>query len=571
MALDLETITTDQLDVARQALGFMAAAEGGNLVSNRVRLRRYVINEWLKWVHGDDQADTTALLPGELFTDQGNHRVIFQARDEGGNPINTGNTRHMALHIGKRDDSGLILLNGDGMDIARAMEVQTWLREYMREMILPESNRVLLIPFQALTAAQLDYQTIQPIHIMEDEQREVSHIIPDPPEYDFNDFSRNPNAVQRGGATFGENDSGIWEIRHNNYLYRLDVSGANVKYRYVRDHSLEGGGPAEWRRMTQMDEGAWWSEVDGERPPDGTWRWVEDRHMLGATVFSVIGPDRRRHRWVSAFDQNEANPLYFLAQLPDKYSCSLAGVPEQPWMKGKCETYSDALNILAPEIVHETRAEGRIVERQGDLFFIETPLTTEQIYSRAKYRVRRTTALFDLPQNIARIATRGVEEPMPEEGEVSEQIDCPCGCGHKRRTGAGPLARRTLSIYRTGHTADEVVVTKEGVTFCRGSVYHDPQLEAEGRGPDHAARMLDPNSNETWFLAVRNTVPRQTAVRPTEVTDSLVDTFITMQAGGHKQRRDKRRTADAAKKVREAAAEEITLAEEVPVAEPALV
>jgi hypothetical protein len=95
-------------------------------------------------------------------------------------------------------------------------------------------------------------------------------------------------------------------------------------------------------------------------------------------VFSAEGWDGRRHRFISAFDQLEPDPLYYLAQLPDK---------------GEVKSYQDAIDILAPPMVHHARKNGKRVERQGDVFAIETDLHTRHIYSRAVTRVRRDVAL----------------------------------------------------------------------------------------------------------------------------------------------------------------------------------
>jgi hypothetical protein len=65
--------------------------------------------------------------------------------------------------------------------------------------------------------------------------------------------------------------------------------------------------------------------------------------------------------------------------------------------------------------------------------------------------------------------------------------------------------RDTLAIYGTAHTATEVAVTKVG-TYVRGTVRHAPALVEQWRtDADHAPLRLAP---DTWYLAVRNTVPR---------------------------------------------------------------
>jgi len=490
----------------------------------RAAVTRELILLWVEWCKGSPHSPPRT-TPGALHTDSGGIRLIYQEQNQYGEALNTGNTRHLAQLIGSRTSNPTILLNGDGFDIQAATDIQTMLRETVRQVVDP--NKVMLIPWQALTAARLDFQSLRPIHVSEDREETVRHAVPAHPTWNRLEWENNPNARQTDGNT--------WEVNVEGVRYRITVATDDrVNYSWVWAATLEGGGPYGWQLLetvASVPAEAWEDWGFREQPSPGQMFWTEQRHMLGATVFSATSVDGgRRHRWISAFDQLERTPLYFLAQLPDK---------------GKCESYHDALELLMPEIVKEARAEGRLVDRQGDIFFIETPFDDEAVYSRTKYRVRRSVALFDLEQNLPHIISGALEEPKPAEGEVTEEIDCPCGCGHKRTVGCGPSARQYLSIYRTGHTADEVAVASSGTTFVKGTVYHDPFLEdpARTRG-DHAARIIggDRGTN-VWFLAVRNTVPRQDT-RRTVVDDTLVDSYLTGSAA-HRRRRLERRQLEA--------------------------
>jgi hypothetical protein len=75
-----------------------------------------------------------------------------------------------------------------------------------------------------------------------------------------------------------------------------------------------------------------------------------------------------------------------------------------------------------------------------------------------------------------------------------------------------------LKIFGTAHTADEVVVCEDGVTFVRGNLYHDAFLDEAGRDPEHVVRPLN---GKKWFLAVRNTVPRQTTDEDQQELDQV--------------------------------------------------
>jgi len=143
-------------------------------------------------------------------------------------------------------------------------------------------------------------------------------------------------------------------------------------------------------------------EHDVQPDDDGLYRWETSEHQLGASVFSaevqaerIIGtceggydgkPDhcppevgymRTRHpheiteryterRWyVSGFDDQERNPLYFLAELP-----------------GRAFSYEAALKMLRPMAVKMADRACQPVTRQGDIFGIPSPFTLRQLRKR---------------------------------------------------------------------------------------------------------------------------------------------------------------------------------------------
>jgi hypothetical protein len=196
--------------------------------------------------------------------------------------------------------------------------------------------------------------------------------------------------------------------------------------------------------------------------------------------------------------------MYFLAQLPDQ-------------AKTMVSSYSEALHALAPPLVHQARENGIPVYRQGDVFAIETDLTDEQVYANCRTRVRRDIVLARTDQGLLfRVFSGNAELPEPAEGEVAERVPCELCHQHRRRIGNGPKAQRALSIYRTGHTATEVVVADNGTTYVRGTMHHDPFIEERGRTREHQDVMLhQPEQKAKWCVALRNTVPRR-KIRRTE-------------------------------------------------------
>jgi len=107
--------------------------------------------------------------------------------------------------------------------------------------------------------------------------------------------------------------------------------------------------------------------------PDGPWEWTTYRHWLGASVFqaaytSHVGEDwqpvTRTAYFLSAFDEQEPRPLYFLCELP-------AGAAPG--------TVAEALQALKPAEVLAAEAAGLTVTRQGDVFAVPLDLTTRQV------------------------------------------------------------------------------------------------------------------------------------------------------------------------------------------------
>jgi hypothetical protein len=115
---------------------------------------------------------------------------------------------------------------------------------------------------------------------------------------------------------------------------------------------------------------------------DGRWTWTARRHWLGASVLTATYNTREwRHddndcghcvyrtaTFLSAFDENETRPMYFLAQLPDSAAPA---------------TVAEALETLKPPEVTEAEAAGVAVQRQGDVFAIPLETTTRRVRAEA--------------------------------------------------------------------------------------------------------------------------------------------------------------------------------------------
>ena len=161
---------------------------------------------------------------------------------------------------------------------------------------------VLIVPFSCLRAAGIDRETIEPVDVLEDQWREVPQYAPASAEF-------------------------------------------------------------PWPHLA----------ADPQRLPDGRWTWTVSRHMLGASLFraacTVWDRDSREQvtrtaYFLSAFDQQEPSPLYFLCELP-------AGAAPT--------TVAGALEALKPPEVTQAEAAGLTVTRQGDVFAVPVSRPTREI------------------------------------------------------------------------------------------------------------------------------------------------------------------------------------------------
>ena len=360
------------------------------------------------------------------------------------------NRVELSRFIGKRRDffderrtkrrgehAATVLINGDGFDLPRMQTIQAELRrDYTREFGV---NGVMVVPYQALTAAGIVVPTIKRIAVTRDGGENVVVQLKGPAKADIEKAVE--KATRQVTASMKERDrywiTG-WEA--------FDSNGDRFQVRY----SNNGGRPTRsFQVMRQPLDGILSWQNLGHSKENG-WFSNEFRHRLGASVFSAVDGSGSRHRFLSAFDVQEQPPLYFLAQLPDE---------------GRVLDFSQALDLLAPPLVHQARKDGKLVFRQGDVFFVQTELTIKE-----------------LRQQKAKLYS----------GE---------------RSGGGPTLGR--NIYLTGHIATRVAVLPNGVTFAQGVVSHFPAINDATRvNPDHRPLTLH---GDHFYLCLRNTVPRSGA------------------------------------------------------------
>ena len=92
--------------------------------------------------------------------------------------------------------------------------------------------------------------------------------------------------------------------------------------------------------------------------------WTAERHRLGESLIRAkVHGRRNRAYFLSGFDMQEANPLYFFCELP-------RGIHPA--------TVAEAYEALKPATVKAAEQMGRTVHRQGDVFAIGLAGTTKR-------------------------------------------------------------------------------------------------------------------------------------------------------------------------------------------------
>lgn len=368
----------------------------------------------------------------------------------------------------KRKRVRAYLLNGD-----RYSNTTNKHQSSVRQALARSKAPSVILPYSALEAAGVDRDSIQLVHVKKDRWETRHHRTTELPQ----------GFVSRTEALYEE------RLRS-----RDDIEAAINRYGY-RGHYTHETAP-EWLRHERVKVGT--EEVlypnrfssnpitvtwhDGKNP---TYTWETHHHWLGESLIKarvtwtdwISCPDcggfgtypfvgdrwdsfcpacrgrgnraRWHHRWtlfLSGFDHQEPNPLYFLCELP--YHC-------------QATTVDEAYEALKPVPVKLAEQMGRSYTRQGDIFAIPAPSVTDQ----------------QLVQMGARI--------------------------EKRHTRSSPRPTHYPHILGTNHTASQVAYLP-GVTLAKGLLYHDPGF----RQQDHVRRKM--GDGKTWHVVVKNTVPTST-------------------------------------------------------------
>ncbi len=561
------------------------------------------------------------------------------------------------LPVGRGRPRPLFLITGDSWTSPPFQQSIQWIvRTAVQRGAAVIGADTLVVPFSALAAAGIDRATIRPLEVRPDKHWTEERTAAEWRHVPVSERTLT-RTEERTAATLEEVPQ-----RYRQWHY-------NVGRLERRDSDPGPDGLYRWNETVRYNR---------PRDEDGLYRWIVNVHRLGDSVFTadVVETRRRRREWtvldvvraaeecisaesadlrsmsyrtgthsretvrsaaariadvdveapivetetvtrrrrfVSSFDTLEPRwgGTYFLATLPSS---------------SRARTVASAIEDLAPAAVHAAIARGRDVRRQGDIFFIGTDLSDEDLSAIVKTRARLTQWTRGavprpgevghrptpsarklaamrryrrrrfreiLRRTVIDAETLAVARPRTDHGArrrfqglraERERIlehhaaklraailsgDSYVARNHRRhydayanrpardshgnetvrqardayRRGYGTNAiaalqrardetrdrfepgarigssrwqpmrdrlRAALQVHGTAHSATEVVKAAGGAVYVRGIVRHVPGLARENRDSDHVPLRLEPG---VWYLAVRNTVPRQRDTR----------------------------------------------------------
>lgn len=265
--------------------------------------------------------------------------------------------RHFPLAEALRDKRGRIttfLLNGDRFSVTTNRH-----QREVRTVLQTSGIPCVIVPFEALRAANIDRGTIRTIDVRDDR---TETIIDSVEWFDTDLIEWGPRETRPyADVVFQEGIiPGRPELNATRYLRAYDYKAcAFVDYDNPEVSIYRNGSGVEWDTQNEYHVKRY-------------------RHWLGDSVFKAkVGNAWRT--FISSFDYQERMPLYFLAEIP-------RGANPQ--------TVEDAILALSPRIVHAAIAQGRDVKRQGDMFAIPTVLTTADVKRRCDKPIERMVGIM---------------------------------------------------------------------------------------------------------------------------------------------------------------------------------
>lgn len=250
----------------------------------------------------------------------------------------------------------LWVLNGDVWSRGGFGRTNTH-NDMMREAAQKSGTPWIILPNSALRESGIDVDTIVPVHQERERWEPEDHSAATLEQVPAHHRTRRVYRDATGTEVVPPRASDGTEASP-------DYQGEG--WHVYRRSALEGSqsipvpGP-EYKRPLDVA----WEEVTPAA--DGRYHWSEQRHWLGESVFRASHQvwDLKKEKMVrytryylSAFDQNEARPLYFLAELP---------------RGARPQTVAEAREALKPPQVTLAEEFGLAVQRQGDVFAVPMP------------------------------------------------------------------------------------------------------------------------------------------------------------------------------------------------------
>lgn len=339
----------------------------------------------------------------------------------------------------RKGQPSFFLLNGDRYSVTTSGH-QSLVRGQISRSDMPS----VIIPYSALASAGVARDTIQIVEATPDRGQTIKHKTNEHPDGFHWRWEPQHGYVDKSDEYLAG------ELEHRNATLQRNHDDA-VRRHEENPTLWSAPPPLEQITVDDLDKQVW--ACKGVIPvlrsrnliaevtalPDGTcsYEWETYRHWLGESLVraetEVRGGKNRKSYFLSGFDHNESRALYFFCELP-------TGVNPT--------TVAEAYECLKPDVVKTAEANGRSVERQGDIFAIEVTTANKK----------------DLRKAGARFEKHGY-------------------------------------LLNTNHTATEVAYMPDGVTLVRGTMTHSPEF----RAADHSRVKL--GDGKTWHIAIKNTVP----------------------------------------------------------------
>lgn len=432
------------------------------------------------------------------------HRVLYGGERQnlsGPNVFGAGNRLYSyGMHFeiarllrDKKGDRTAFLLNGDTYSSSTSGH-QSQARRRIESTSVPS----VIIPHSALSAAGVEFDTLQIIEALPDRNEEKRHVTYEQPDHThwetferFGEVALTDEELVAKAAAHTEKQRAEWKSNRGFYLKRIEQHGTDAFFE--RQLANIGDTPPEATTVETLPEELrtetravgvrdmrleWdrghresWGGVNVTAMPDGTckYEWTTHKHWLGESLIRARVRVLRTERCKPCKGTGEAAGslptlghckechgsgsnsryirrwAYFLSGFDHNESRPVYFFCELP--RGvKPTTVAEAYEALKPETVKMAEQMGRTVHRQGDIFAVE-------LVGLTKREIRAKGARFE----------------------------------------------RNGRLFSTNHEATETAYLPDGTTLVRGTLWHRPA----GRAPDHRRVTV----GKSWHIAIKNTVP----------------------------------------------------------------